>query len=121
MVFLFAHHPVRPQSTRDRRLRGAVGPTADGDWGITVTTPGGAITTASHWYLRKSMLMNGTSMASPRAVGYVALLLATCYAQQVITTIPPCIQRAAFENTTEPAPSAVNISYNMNASSPLLQ
>jgi len=111
--------PVRPQSTQDQHLHEAVRPTANGDWSITITTPGGAITTISHWYLQKSMLMNGTSMASLCAVGCaVALLLANCHAQQVITTIPPHIQRA-LENTAELTPFAVNISYNINTSSPL--
>lgn len=61
----------------------STGPTADGDFGVDVTAPGGAITNVSGWCLQKSMLMNGTSMSSPHAAGCVALLISACKADGI--------------------------------------
>lgn len=77
----------------------SVGPAQDGDNGVTVCAPGGAITSVSNWTLQKSMLMNGTSMASPHACGCVALLLSACKAEGIPIS-PPRIQRA-IENSAK--------------------
>ncbi|KAI2498284.1 tripeptidyl peptidase II [Fragilaria crotonensis] len=75
----------------------SVGPTHDGDNGVNLTAPGGAITSVPNCCLQKSQLMNGTSMSSPHATGCIALLLSACKAQGISYT-PSRIQKA-LENT----------------------
>jgi tripeptidyl-peptidase-2 len=81
----------------------SVGPAADGSNGVCLCAPGGAITSVSNWTMQKSMLMNGTSMASPHACGCVALLLSACK-QEGIPISPSRIQRA-LENSAKPMPN----------------
>ena len=77
----------------------SVGPTHDGDNGVCLTAPGGAITSVPKWCLQKSQLMNGTSMSSPHATGCVALLLSACKAKGI--TVTPSRMRKALENTAQ--------------------
>ena len=80
----------------------SVGPTFDGDNGVNVAAPGGAITTVSNWCLQKTQLMNGTSMSSPHATGCVALLISACKAEGI--PVSPARIRRAIENTAKPMP-----------------
>ena len=84
----------------------SVGPTADGDFGVNLTAPGGAITAVSNWCLQQAQLMNGTSMSSPHATGCVALLYSACLAKGI--AVSPMLMKRALTNTAATLP-ALNI------------
>ncbi|XP_066603717.1 tripeptidyl-peptidase 2 [Prorops nasuta] len=73
------------------------GPTIDGGFGVTVCAPGGAITSVPNYTLRKSQLMNGTSMASPHVAGAIAVLISGLLAKGC--QFSPYSIKRALENT----------------------
>lgn len=68
------------------------GPTTDGDWGVDIFAPGGAVSPIANYSLRPSQRMNGTSMASPNACGNIALILSGLKNQKKKYTQPSILR-----------------------------
>jgi tripeptidyl-peptidase-2 len=109
LFYFFSSLRIKLLNVHDR-------PTFDGDIGVSLSAPGGAVTQVGHkvvcffsqlthmlrkvptWTLKAGQLMNGTSMSCPSASGAVALVISALLASKKAYT--PVSLRRALENSS---------------------
>jgi tripeptidyl-peptidase-2 len=96
MTAAYSMRKLQPESTY---TWSSVGPTLDGDLGVSIMAPGGAVTSVPTWTGARSQLMNGTSMSSPNATGCIALLLSAALTQNI--KISPMSMKKIVENSAK--------------------
>ncbi|KAI6660573.1 Tripeptidyl-peptidase 2 isoform X2 [Oopsacas minuta] len=84
------------------------GPIPDGDIGVTIAAPGGAIAPVPNFTEQGTRLMNGTSMASPNACGCISLILSALRSDN--TYYNTSTIRSAVINTAKPIEPLSNFS-----------
>lgn len=101
----------------------SVGPAVDGDQGVDIMAPGGAITSVPNWTLQRKKLMNGTSMSSPHAAGCVALLVSACKANGIpvnFNRMKKALQNTALQVNHANAGNGISLS-NLQQGAGMLQ
>ena len=78
------------------------GPAADGDRGVSVCAPGGALSAVPNYTLGRNRYANGTSMSSPNACGSLAVLLGALRKEDI--SYSPASLKRVIENTAQPLP-----------------
>ncbi|MCA9222940.1 MAG: S8 family serine peptidase, partial [Planctomycetales bacterium] len=103
-AMMAAEHAIRTKLPEMAYTFTSLGPTWDGDLGVDLFAPGGAVAAVPRWTEQRSMQMSGTSMASPNACGAVALLISGL--KQQARPWSPYALRRAMQNTARPVSAA---------------